>query len=155
MGLERVLLPMVFAVAGCFPKEDLTISSEKMSRYVQFAKKGEEFTSSIDFMGRDLSKIKRTMGDYHGRRDIIVMLYGERLNGTTSLATTFRYNGIDFNFDLTFMENGIIDGIPERILESEEPRNFKDISSEERKDMLGIYHQIINYVLDSLPKQKP
>src|SRR3989338_11220673 len=103
MGLERVLLPMVFAVACCFPKEDLTISSEKMSRYVQFAKKGEEFTSSIDFMGRDLSKIKRTMGDYHGRRDIIVMLYGERLNGTTSLATTFRYNGIDFNFDLTFI----------------------------------------------------
>src|SRR3989338_4350298 len=118
---------------------------EKVDRYVEFASKSTRQVASQSIQG-NVSSTRETELDYHG--NLAKILYTKSTNGVISLSTAIKYNtgGI-----LMFMENEVIDGIPESILPfGEFP---KDLINNERK-LLNRYHQIIYYVVDSLLKRK-
>jgi len=122
------------------------VPKERIDRYVEFASRGEEYTFQVNLRGEKISQTRKTLVNYHG--DQIGILYTSNMKGDThSLSTVLtKPSG-----SLVISENVKIDGIPEKVLFiGSHIQNFdpKD------KKLVRQYHQIINYVLDSLPKRE-
>ena len=81
----------------------------------------------------------------------------------SGLVTTFV--GGTITNTISFIENKVIDGVPEEaIIYAEKPNmtghedpwaivKFKDMKPEDQRKIISQYHQIIHYVADSLPKK--
>jgi len=125
-----------------------TIPKEKVDRYVSFVDSGEEMSYQSDELGRVISRTHGRFVDYHG--GMLMMLYSKGTNGITSLSTSV----VNDSNNVMLSEQNAIDGIPERIVDFNGVglRDFSQLSSQERREAIDQYSQIINYVVDSLPQ---
>lgn len=130
---------------GRASSESQGISRDKINRYIEFVKTKTTTGTQVASQTRGRETISTTRDyfiNYHEGR--IGFLYTKDNKGI-SLSTVLERG----SSKLAFMEHINIDGIPEMVLPFGE---FQDLARDNAK-LLRVYHQIINYVVDSLPKK--
>src|SRR3989344_982102 len=148
MKLENLLLPFALFFSQ---SQEKPIPKEKIDRYVEFAKNGQEVAE----VGRyPYPETYSQRIDYHGNE--LTVSYSKTKKGKVTLAAVINRGILGSRY---FIEELVIDGIPEQVggtsIDAAWSENFRDINKESKRRTLSEYHQIIHYVLDSLPKPKP
>ena len=165
MGLEKFLLTSLLFFN---PSQSSQVSPEDIKKYIGFVKTGNEITYCEKHKLFEPCPVSAETAahwkliDYHSTVRGLSILYHKNSKNEI-LETTFSSDTASNT--IAFLENRVIDGIPEQVItyskelsKKRDPDSwvlieFKSMKSEDKRKVLRQYHQIINYVLDSLPKK--